>query len=221
GDPVVTGNVLDAKPPRAVDSEGLVRDRRSHRLYAHAQRVAEGRLLQLHRTTRNFHTVTDNQRLSLLRTRERLLTEPEYVDAYLARLWPGDADSARRWAGPNRRGLALDVVLHQLDRGWTRHMNLMLDIREGIHLRRLGRQDPVQEFIILAAEHFRGLADEAATAVRDVLDHARGTETALEDLGLRRPSSTWTYLVAYDGAESDADRAVAYFASARRAVFGR
>ncbi len=220
-DPVVTENVAPVRRPRSVDDDGLVSDRRSHRLYAHAQRVAEGALLQLHRTTRRFHTVTDNQRLSILHTRERLLTEPGALDDHLAGVWPDDPDAARKWTAPSRRGLAAEVVLYQLDRVWTRHMNRMVDIREGIHLRRLGRQDPLEEFTILAAQDFRGLAEEAAAATRAALENADRADATIEDLGLRRPSATWTYLVAPDSSESDADRAVAYFASARRALFGR
>lgn len=220
-DPLVTENVLPGRPPRSVDADGLVRDRRSHRLYGHAQRVAEGALLQLHRTSRAYHTVTDNQRLSLLATRESLLTDPSALDAYIAGLWPDDPNAAARWAGPQRRGLALEVVLYQLDRAWTRHMNRMVEVREGIHLRRLGRQDPVEEFTIEAADDFRGLADETSAAARAALEHADGAETGIGELGLRRPTSTWTYLVAYDASESDADRAVAYFASVRRAMLGR
>lgn len=205
-DDVVTKHLVIDRQPRSTDPDGAIRDRTVHRTYEHAQRVAEGKLLQLHRTTRSYHTATDHHRQILLATRQRILTEPDALDDYLAGLWADDPKQAAAWARPGRRGLATEVTLHHLDRAWARHLNLIAEIREGIHLRVLGRQDPLSEFNILAAADFRTLARESADAVRRTLGSAAEGAADLADLGLRHPSSTWTYMVADNPFGSEADR---------------
>jgi preprotein translocase subunit SecA len=108
------------------------------------------------------------------------------------------------------------VALYHLDRAWTRHLNLLAEVREGIHLRVLGRQDPLDEFNLIATDDFRALAQEAATATRHTLDEASENATILDDLGLRRPSSTWTYMVADNPFGSEADRFFEFIGQALR-----
>jgi preprotein translocase subunit SecA len=207
---VVTEHLVIGYHPRSVDPDGRVHDTRFRRIYEHAQRVAEGQLLQQHRTTRRYHTATDQHRQVVLDTRERLLTYPTALDDYLAHIWPADSDKPQKWTRPGRRRLAVEVALYHLDRAWTRHLNLLAEVREGIHLRVLGRQDPLDEFNLIATDDFRTLAEEATAATRHTLDEASENATTLADLGLRRPSSTWTYMVADNPFGSEADRIVAF-----------
>ncbi len=209
-DAVVTENVRIGYEPRAVDSDGLIGDARFPGYYDHAQRVAEGKLLQLHRTTRNYHRATDNHRQTVLGTRERILVDPQALTDYLARVWPTEPDKVAAWTEPTTRQLAIEVVLYQLDRAWTNHLNRLAATREGIHLRVLGRQNPLDEFNRIANADFQTLGIDAMAEVRHTLDQAPRDVTSLADLGLRRPSSTWTYLVTDNPFGSEADRAVAF-----------
>ncbi|MFF2654329.1 accessory Sec system translocase SecA2 [Streptomyces sp. NPDC058045] len=215
-DDVLTEHLIVRHTPRSVDPQGRVSDAKFHRLYAHAQRVAEGKLLQLHRTTRRYHTTTEQHRTTVLDTRERILTDPDALTAYLTPLWPDHPDRVSTWTTPPRRHLATEVVLHQLDRAWARHLNLLAEVREIIHLRALGRQNPLDEFNRIADDAFRTLGTEAADAVRHLLDHAPEDATSLTDLGLRRPSSTWTYMVTDNPFGSEADRVLAFIGNALR-----
>ncbi|MGO1921673.1 MAG: accessory Sec system translocase SecA2 [Microbacterium sp.] len=208
-DDVVTEQLRISDQPRSIAPDGLIGDRKFARLYEHSQRVAEGKLLQLHRTTRSYHTMTDQHRQAILDTRERLLTEPDALDDYLQQVFTDAPGRAGAWAAQRRR-LATEVVLYQLDRAWTDHLNHLAAVREGIHLRVLGRQNPLDEFNRIAGDSFRSLGPDALAAVRRVLDNAPDDATTLGDLGLRRPSSTWTYMVTDNPFGSEADRVVAY-----------
>ncbi|MGC3021889.1 accessory Sec system translocase SecA2 [Brevibacterium sp. FAM 24630] len=208
-DDVVTEQLRISDQPRSIAPDGLIGDRKFARLYEHSQRVAEGKLLQLHRTTRSYHTMTDQHRQAILDTRERLLTEPDALDDYLRQVFTDTPDRAGAWAAQRRR-LAMEVVLYQLDRAWTDHLNHLAAVREGIHLRVLGRQNPLDEFNRIAGGSFRSLGSDTLAAVRRVLDNAPDDATTLGDLGLRRPSSTWTYMVTDNPFGSEADRVVAY-----------
>ncbi|MEU7866343.1 accessory Sec system translocase SecA2 [Dactylosporangium sp. NPDC049140] len=215
-DDVVTEHLIIGLDPRSVDPDGRINDKRFRQVYEHAQRVAEGKLLQLHRTTRRYHTATDQHRRLLLTTREALLADPAALEDYLTRIWPAGSDEPRRWTRPARRSLAVEVALYHLDRAWARHLNLLAELREGIHLRVLGRQDPLEEFNLIATDDFRTLAHEAAAATRDTLAAASEDATTLADLGLRRPSSTWTYMVADNPFGSEADRFFEFIGRALR-----
>ena len=73
----------------------------------------------------------------------------------------------------------------------------MARLREEIQIVRLGNKDPFQEFIKEADAAFRALLtrfDEEIIGVFERLDVEDG-DPSVESLGLRRPSSTWTYLV--------------------------
>lgn len=184
-------------------------------VYEHAQRVAEGRMLQLHRTTRDYQTPIDRQRRRILDLREQLLLDDLALDAFLSRLWPDDPARGLGWSTPRRRTLARNVALFHLDRAWTGHLNDLAAIREGIHLRVLGRQNPLEEFKLITAQRFATLVDEAMAATRDSLDNAHDGNT-LDDLGLRRPASTWTYMVADNPFGSELDRVAAFLGNVLR-----
>lgn len=215
-DEVVTEQLRIGEEPRNVSREGRISDSKFLRLYEHAQRVAEGKLLQLHRTTRNYHKTTDEHRQMILNTRERILTDAEALDDYLAQVWPDEPENTGEWGSPGKRDLAVEVVLYQLDRAWTGYLNRLAAIREGIHLRVLGRQNPLDEFNRIAIEDFHTLGAESMIAVRDTLEQAPDDATSLADLGLRRPSSTWTYMVTDNPFGSEADRIVAFLGKAIR-----
>lgn len=215
-DDVVTEQLRIGDEPRFVALDGLIGDRRFASIYDHAQRVAEGKLLQLHRTTRSYHTGTDRHRTEALTTRERLLSDSGALEDYLRQVWPDEPENVSRWTTPHRRHLATEAVLYQLDRAWTGHLNHLMAVREGIHLRVLGRQNPLDEFNLIANDGFRRFGVEAATETGRVLNVAPDDASTLEDLGLRRPSSTWTYMVTDNPFGSEADRVMAFLGNALR-----
>src|SRR5690625_5097694 len=184
-DDVVTEHLRLESAPGSVLADGRIRDSKFHRRYEHAQRVAEGKLLQLHRTTRNYHTATDHHRQLILDTRERILTEPGALNEFLKRAWPNEPEKAAEWASAAKRQLAVEVVLYVLDRVWMRHLNHLAATREGIHLRVLGRQNPLEEFNRIAVEDFQRLRPETLTEVREILEQASDDSMSLEDLVFR------------------------------------
>ena len=77
-------------------------------------------------------------------------------------------------------------MLYHLDRGWADHLAYLADIRESIHLRALGRQNPLDEFHRMAVDAFASLAADAIEAAQQTF------ETAAVDRGRagRRPVQT-------------------------------
>jgi preprotein translocase subunit SecA len=87
--------------------------------------------------------------------------------------------------------------LYHLDRCWTEHLAFLADVREGIHLRALGRETPVDEFHRIAIAEFSQFFTRAYQRCGDTFTQASITADGvdLESLGLKRPTSTWTYMV--------------------------
>jgi preprotein translocase subunit SecA len=89
------------------------------------------------------------------------------------------------------------ATLHHIDRAWRDHLALSADLREGIHRVRLGGLDPLARFSEEAIRSFGGFDEEVDGAVLAALEKvsAIGGAIDLTPLGIKGPSSTWTYLV--------------------------
>ena len=181
-DELITQYVPDERPPGA-DADGLIRHRRGAYIVGHAQRVAEGVNLEIHRNTWRYTRLLEHQRELILEWRGKVLHGDSAAKALAA------ADPERWEALPEdtRDETARQIVLHAIDRCWTAHLAFLTDLREGIHLRALGRMSPVDEFHREAVAEYKTLLAEVE----------RRSVESFEDPepDLSRPSATWTYLV--------------------------
>jgi preprotein translocase subunit SecA len=106
---------------------------------------------------------------------------------------------------------ARQIVLIHLDRAWADHLGFLADLREGIHLRALARGTvPLNEFNRDAIRAFAALLDDVAARSAQTFLTAAFTADGvdLEAEGLKRPTSTWTYLVHENPFGTDIDRAL-------------
>ncbi|MGB4135345.1 MAG: accessory Sec system translocase SecA2, partial [Microbacterium sp.] len=120
--------------------------RHRRKLVLGAQRVAESVRQERHRATWQYTRIIAEQRAEALTVREQVLRARadaglrlQDIIAELENRMPHAASSARTSAV---RGIAL----FELDRTWTDHLGRLAEVRDGIHLRRLAGQDPVEEF---------------------------------------------------------------------------
>jgi preprotein translocase subunit SecA len=93
--------------------------------------------------------------------------------------------------------MARRATLFHIDSAWADHLAWLADLREGIHLVSIGRNEPLREFQKAATEAFLGLQEKIGHAVRKTLGAfvEREGPVDLDAEGLKGPSSTWTYLV--------------------------
>ena len=106
---------------------------------------------------------------------------------------------------------ARSIALYHLDRLWAEHLAELSEVREGVHLRALGRLDPLDEFHRAAVPAFNELVPEIEARTIETfeeaeLDRRTGSRTSAE---LVRPSATWTYLVHDNPFGSELDRLIA------------
>ena len=136
------------------------------------QRIVEGQNLEIRRTLTRYSEMVEQQRLQLQQKRDAAL-------------------------GP---GLDRAVTRGLIDRAWRGHLAFITELRDSIHLRTVARLDPLAEFQREAIEAFAALLRRIEDEIRETLERIRrGPATVdLEDLGLRAPSSTWTYIISDD-----------------------
>ena len=163
---------------------------------ARAQRIIEGQSFEIRRTLSRYAFIVEEQHDLLMARRSSLLlgeTTPE--------IWqraPARREALVRAAGEEsvRRAERMVTILH-IDIAWRDHLSFCADLREGIHLVRLGGQDPLDRFaketILAFSRVDAGIDDAVLAALEDV--RIVGGQVDLTNLGLKAPSSTWTYLV--------------------------
>ncbi|MEX0581334.1 MAG: accessory Sec system translocase SecA2 [Mycobacterium sp.] len=202
-DDVVAAHLEPGKLPTECDETGRAVSPKATTLLDHAQRVADGRLLDVHANTWRYNQLIAQQRAIIVERRTTLLSTPTAreelrelaPDRYgelTAELAGSDTD-----AEDEMERICRQIMLFHLDRGWADHLAYLSDIRESIHLRALGRQNPLDEFHRLAVDAFAGLAADAIEASQQTFETANVLvdEPGLDLSKLARPTSTWTYMV--------------------------
>ncbi|VBA39123.1 Protein translocase subunit SecA [Mycobacterium attenuatum] len=196
-DDVVAANLDHNKLPMETDEDGRIVSPRAAGLLDHAQRVAEGRMLDVHANTWRYNQLIAQQRAIIVDRRNTLLRNPTAREE-LAELAPERYEELAEDLSEERlEKICRLIMLYHLDRGWADHLAYLADIRESIHLRALGRQNPLDEFHRLAVDAFASLAADAIEAAQQTFETANvlEEEQGLDLSKLARPTSTWTYMV--------------------------
>jgi preprotein translocase subunit SecA len=196
-DELVQAHLEPNKRPMQADDNGRVLTAKAAALLDHAQRVAEGRLLDVHANTWRYNQLTAQQRAIIVERRDTLLRTATAREE-LAELSPKRyAELAEELSEEQLERICRLIMLYHLDRGWCEHLAYLADIRESIHLRALGRQNPLDEFHRMAVDAFASLAADAIEAAQQTFETAPTfeDEPGVDLSKLARPTSTWTYMV--------------------------
>lgn len=205
-DAVVTRHVDDAEVPRSSAGDGRMTDPAAAQLLDHAQRVSEGELLAMRRTTWRYGSVTGTQRAAVL-THRALVLRGDRALTMLDGSVPQRCAEIREAVGDEALAIAArQIALAGLDRAWSDHLAVLDDVREGIHLRALARESPLDEYRKIAYEVFGDFFERVYAAAADTLLAAEVTAQGVVHPAVKRPTSTWTYLVTDDPFGSEADR---------------
>lgn len=145
-----------------------------HNKIAHIQRMFMDQNFSIRQELNRYSDLVENQRSILYKYRLAILT--------------GEAPM-----GP----LEQRVRLFYIDKLWAEHLAYVSYIRESIHLERLAHLNPINEFherIIQAFEQIQSNIEEETSRMLIRLGDSNDP-SEWERLGLKSPSSTWTYLM--------------------------
>jgi preprotein translocase subunit SecA len=168
----------------------------SRREVARTQRIVEGQNFEIRRTLARYSAIVEQQHDLVIERRRAVL-----LGDYVPEMW--QAVPARRQALVDSVGdhAVVDaertVTLACIDRAWRDHLAFCAELREGIHLVRLGGQDPLTHFSSEVIRAFSLIDDAIDDAVLASLQAVRVVDGRIDlsATGLRAPSATWTYLV--------------------------
>ncbi len=196
-DEVAEANLDEHKRPMETDPTGRIVSPKAAEMLDHAQRVAEGKLLDIHANTWRYNQLIAQQRAIIVERRNTLLSTPAAREE-LADLAPRRYRELVDKLGEEKlEKICRLIMLYHLDRGWADHLAFLADIRESIHLRALGRQNPLDEFHRMALDAFASLAADAIEAAQQTFETSATIEQepGIDLSRLARPTSTWTYMV--------------------------
>ncbi len=196
-DDVVIAHLEKNKLPMETDEDGRVVSPKAASLLDHAQRIAEGRMLDIHANNWRYNQLIAQQRAIIVDRRNTLLRTATAREE-LAELSPKRYEEVVERLGEDKlEKICRLIMLYHLDRGWADHLAYLADIRESIHLRALGNQTPIDEFHRMAVDAFASLAADAIEAAQQTFETAPSIEDepGVDLSKLARPTSTWTYMV--------------------------
>ncbi|MBO0859782.1 MAG: accessory Sec system translocase SecA2 [Chloracidobacterium sp.] len=189
-------NLIPPKIRPAPQAEPIERPAIRHEV-ERLQRIVEGQNYEIRKTLLRYSSMVDEQRRALQDWRMSVLTGEADLGLCAERFPKRYAELRDRFGDDVMRDAERAITLGHIDAAWAEHLALIAEIREGIHLVSLGRQDPLYEFTKLVAEEFMKLRQTIEERIVATFATATITENGvdLDRAGLRGPSSTWTYLI--------------------------
>jgi len=161
------------------------------------QRIVEGQNSEIRKTLHHYSAIVEKQRKIIYEWRQNTLTgKPlgslleERFNQRLKNLLSTVDDSILK-------KVEQQITLYHIDQYWSEHLAQINDIRESIHLFRLSGRIPLEEFHKKVSVTFNKTIDHIENAVVNSFNSAKITKNGinLKKAGLKRPSSTWTYLI--------------------------
>ncbi len=168
-----------------------------HRKVAQAQRIIEGQNFDIRHTLWRYSHFVEQQRRIISERRRQALMGTALPNVLQERV-PALRERARHVLGEAAlQDLEKRLLLHAIDECWSEHLATVTEIRDGIHLAEVGGLSPLEEFIKQAAASFEHTLTAIEMHVVEMFTSLEITSDGIDmdEMGLRGPSSTWTYLV--------------------------
>lgn len=159
------------------------------------QRIVEGKNFDIRKTLWRYASFIEVQG-AIIQEKRQDIVEGEWTS-----LWSGKPELynslIRQHGSIAVRKAEEQVALAVIDKCWADYLEEVDRIRQGIHLVAIGGLNPLREFQKQLSHHFA----ELMVVIDEQIVAKMGTVTItsdgidLEKEGLKRPSSTWTYLI--------------------------
>jgi len=161
------------------------------------QRIIEGQNLEIKKTLYKYTVTLEQQRKIIFERRSQVLHKNSFVEQFRLKS-PVQFKSISEAVGESKlMQLCRQLSLLQMDNAWSKYLSETADIKEGIHLLRLGGQNPIIKFRQQSIELFDKMLNELDGEMIQSFNKLKITNgnIDLSDAGLKAPSSTWTYLI--------------------------
>jgi preprotein translocase subunit SecA len=167
------------------------------------QRIIEGQHCEIKKTLCRYSVLVEQQRAIMHRRRKQMLGTNEAA-RFFSENKPDCYAKLFKVLGKQELGAFCSTLyLSHFDNHWSGYCEEINDLKDGIHLRRWGKQDPLFEFQKIIIDMFKTLLDRME---KDALAEFSGLAGPGDALAARTahtkaPGTTWTYLVNDDPLE--------------------
>ena len=162
------------------------------------QRIIEGQNGDIKFTLGKYTLILERQRTIVAEYRRNVLYSESLPEIFTIDSPLRIKELATGLGNEKAMRLCKTVLLREIDGAWSMFLADMSDLRDGIHLRRFGNQDPLFEFNRLAIDRFSTLLSDAERCALKKLSEISPTDAeniiASVNSSLN-PSATWTYMV--------------------------
>jgi preprotein translocase subunit SecA len=159
------------------------------------QRIIEGQNSEIKMTLFRYSFLVEQQRKIFFEKRRWILQGAWAQDFFRQR-------SPEQWirlcAKLGESRLAAEctaLALFHYDKHWSQYLAEMTELREGIHLRRMGGQDPLYEFQKLSIHIFEIMQKHIEIDMIKSFDGITENTADMTAARIKAPSATWTYLI--------------------------
>ncbi len=167
------------------------------------QRIVEGQNYEIKLTLSRYTYIIEKQRKIIYTMRKNILYDDSITEYFKNNSEDQYLLLSKALSKTKLQALCRKIFLSQIDRHWRDYISEMAVVREGIHLRRIGGEDPLFEFHKLAIEIFdnmyNGIETDALKSFNEL--SLTGGDIDLVKSGLKTPASTWAYLINDKGFE--------------------
>src|SRR5260370_6553030 len=124
-DEIVARYATEATAPAATSPDGSLQEAAAHQIVGHAQRVAEGVNLEIHRTTWRYSKLVDDQRHIVLAQRDRVMRTDAALRSLARRCPDRFAEMSAIASDDVLVDTARQITLWHLDRKWAAHLGYL------------------------------------------------------------------------------------------------
>jgi preprotein translocase subunit SecA len=161
------------------------------------QRICEGQNLEIKKTLNKYSSLLEKQRTILFNRRESKFNKHSASEFFKQRSPEKFSKYHLAIGDENLNSICQLVSFYLIDKNWQEYLAEMAEIREAIHLKRVGGQDPYIEFQKLAIKIFDELLKKLDSQLVQIFNNIQidNYRVNLDKLGIKAPAATWTYLI--------------------------
>jgi preprotein translocase subunit SecA len=167
------------------------------------QRIVEGQNLEIKQTLYKYSVLLERQRRIVAQLREEVLDEG-WVYERIALERPHHIDALVNQIGRERlTGQVGAAMVGTIDTKWSRYLAEINEVRDTIHLRRMGGEEPLLVFHRLIVGAFELLLEDIEQSIETLVQGLAcvGGELRMGGERVVVPTATWTYLINDDPME--------------------
>jgi preprotein translocase subunit SecA len=160
------------------------------------QRIINGQNLEIKKTLYKYSFLLEQQRKIIFQWRSGILHYDSILDFYKSNSEEKFNLMIEKAGKDKMLKICKHISLFYIDKYWSYYLAEIADIKESIHFRRLGGQDPLFEFHKHSVEIFEKLQQDInQDMIQTFNDIDLNDNPDLIFSGLKVPTSTWTYLI--------------------------